>query len=793
MRFLRLLRAAPLFLAPVVVVACSSKSDSAQPVDSGVGGDTNDAGTVAFTARWEIPETGAPDFLQVPFPSDLHLAANGTIVLEPGAADDVRGLSRILPRTNGAKYMRDALAHTVGFGPYAGALFEIVGGSVDASKLPTGQKGDCTTKDSPVFFFDLDAGQALECIAGYNDDSVFGEKAGDDGPLAKVLTVRTARGVVVPEGHKVVAILTSGVVDAKGAPLAASDKFVAVRDWPNQTGGKAPYRAAIDAVIAKLGIDKTRIVAAATYTVGHVTDELRAARELARATAVPTLKWGKDDVAPVTPARFTATSPLPTGWNATLDDYFGTPNKLASGKDDPDWGGTNPGIAHDAIGAFGVAAFDAPNFLLDKGGDYGDPEHATFFHAADGKVAINPAKPTAKIWVTLVVPKGTMPTAGWPVVVFQHGMAGQRGDALAIANTLASHGWAMAAIEVVGHGTRGFDGVARGDKKSDYKRSTAKYTGPDGFSDRSADGSNSPPNALFGELYRIAAMRDQFRQSALDHTTLLRLLKSSPKLDGLADGGVTPMIDGSKVAYIGDSLGGIVGSITAGIEPDHAAYILDVPGGGIFIDLATNSPNIYGLLRGAGSLFFGYQHTQLPPWHPMVHLIQHVFDGGDPTVVAQTAMHPVPIAGATPKARNILMLEVLADELVANPATEGLARSIGASLITPHHTPLFATLAEADGAAGVHDVPVAGSTAALIHVFPAQHGGEMLDKTGTRSFAWPTAKFGDPSQEPFPKLATDAKFDQPYLELQDAVMKFIGDAFDGKVPTVTWTKAPGNP
>ncbi len=37
------------------------------------------------------------------------------------------------------------------------------------------------------------------------------------------------------------------------------------------------------------------------------------------------------------------------------------------------------------------------------------------------------------------------------------------------------------------------------------------------------------------------------------------------------------------------------------------------------------------------------------------------------------------------------------------------------------------------------------------------------------------------------------EFENPYLETQDASVKFIDDAFAGKVPTVTWTKVPVAP
>lgn len=755
--------AAPLALA-LAIVACSSKDDPT-PAQT------------AFAARFELPTGAKPTFLQVPFPSDLYLNSDGTI------AADVPSMARLVPRENGAKYIVEALANTNGFGVYGGAVFELTGGAPDTKKLPTGAPGDCLGKDAPVYFVDLDAGKALECRAYWNDDGALNNRV----ETTPVLVVSTARGLVLPEKHRIAVLITSSIATNTGTPLSASPAFAALRDGQRGDGAAKMYGEAIDQAVAKAGVDKSRIVSAAVYTTGEVTKELREAREVARATPVPALKWGAEDVVPVAPARFTSASPLPSGWNASLDDLLGTPNKLPSGGDDPDFGGTNPGIAHDALGAIGVATFDAPNLLVDGGG-YGDPKHGTFFHDGSGKLAINPAKPTNKVWVSFFVPKAPPPAGGYPVVVFQHGLGGQRGDALQIANSLAKRGFVTAAIEAYLQGTRAFDAKARGDGTADYKKPTAKYEGPDGFIDRNSAGSNAAPDDLFGGMFRLAALRDQFRQTAVDHTTLLRLLKSSPSLEGLAISGVAPKIDGSKVAYMGDSLGGILGSILAGIEPDHAAYILNVPAGALLVELAANSPNIYSLLNGAAALHFGFVSVQMPPLHPLVQMMQHVIDGGDPIAVASTATAPIPIAGATPKPRNLIVLEVLGDEIVSNHGTEALARAMGIPVVKPHGDNL-APLAEVDGNAATN-VPNAGQTAVLVHLYPAQHGVDLFSKKGRRIYAKERPVFGTPSGDPFPKLPKELEFENPYLEAQDLALGFIDQAFAGTTPVVKWTKAP---
>ncbi len=773
---LRLTRAASPFVLSAVVAACSSKSSQGPAAPT-------------FTAAFAIPASGAPDFLDVPFPRDLNVAADGTIhyAVDPNG---VAGLSKIFPAPKGAQYAADALARTRGFGVYGGAIFELDDGAPDTAGLPTGQAGECSGPDAKVVYVDLTASTTVDCQANWNDDT-----AADQQGTTPVLTVRTARGLVLPEGHQIAILLTSAITSS-GTPLSPSAQFAAIRDGTRGSAVEQAYGTAIDEAAGLGKVDKSKVVSAAVYTTGKVTDELRQARELAAKAGTPMLAWGAADVAPVQPAKFTNVSPLPAGWTASLDALFGKPNQITvngAKQDDPNWGGENPGVPHDAIGAMGVASFSAPSFLVYAAGkSFADPTNGTFYHDPSGKVAVNPAASSAKIWITFVVPNAPMPGSGWPVVVYQHGMGGQRGDCLAFANELARAGFATAAIEIVEQGTRGDDATARGDSKSDYARPTSTYHGPDGFTDTNSSG-NFPPNQLFGSLFRIAGMRDQFKQSAVDHTTLRRLLASSPTLDGLAIGGVAPKIDGAKVAYFGDSLGGIVGAITAGIEPNYAGYALDVPGGAMFRELAPNSPNIYGLIKAAASLFYGFDHPQLPPWHPVEQIFQHVVDGGDPIALAPTVMNPVAIDNAIPRPRNVLMFEVLADELVSNASTEALARAMGIPVGKPHEAKLLASLAEVDATAGVHDVPKTGVTGVLLQQYPAEHGSNLFDETGSRSYGVEGPDYSNLRQDPFPQLGKPITFTQDFRAAQQVVLSFLTSALAGQVPTVTWTDAPATP
>jgi hypothetical protein len=754
--------------ALVLLASCSSKDDAP----------TNGVATSAFSAVFKLAEGGKADLVSVPFPSDLLLDASGAIRLDAAA-----GLSELVPSNKGAQYIADALAVTKGFGVYGGVLFALAGDAPDTSKLPTGKRGDCQGKDSPTYLVDVDAGTVLDCRAAWNDDNALNKDTGTQ----PMLSVQTARGLVLPEKHKIVALVTSSLVGKKtGSKLAASPDFIAIRDGRRTDASARLYQDGIDKAVAKLGIDKSAVVAAAVYTTGAVSSDLFAMREEANKQPMPALKWDKAAVAPVEPVKFTSVAPLPAGWTASLDDLLGKPKQL-DGKDDPDWDAAE-GVAHDALGAIGVAEMDAPNLLVDAPTGFADPKHATVFHDGAGKVAINPSKPTNKVWVSVFLPKTAAPAEGYPVVVFQHGMSGQRGDALAMANTFARKGWATVAIDAIQQGTRGASATARGDKVVNYKRSGTVYAGPDGFTDRDGDGGNESATDLFGGLFRLAAMRDQFRQSAVDHSTLYRVLAASPTLEGLAVDGKAPKLDGARVAYFGISLGGILGTLVAGIEPGHKAYILQVPGGALLSELASHSPYIYGLLNGSAALNFGFRNCQAPPWHPMVQLMQHALDGGDPIGLAPFAV-AAPPAGQKP--RNVLMFEAIADDIVSNESTEALARAMGLRLAEPAVSAL-ADIPRVSGA-GATNVPAMGATGVLVQLSPAQHGVHVLSRTGERRYALTRAQFGDVSVDPFPLLPKPITFENPYLDAQDASVKFVDEAFGAKVPTLNWTKAPVAP
>jgi hypothetical protein len=64
---------------------------------------------------------------------------------------------------------------------------------------------------------------------------------------------------------------------------------------------------------------------------------------------------------------------------------------------------------------------------------------------------------TPQIPFTIVVPKGTPPPGGWPVIIQQHGLGGQRDTVVGFGEADAARGFASIGIDAVAHGYRFFD------------------------------------------------------------------------------------------------------------------------------------------------------------------------------------------------------------------------------------------------------------------------------------------------------------------------------------------------
>jgi hypothetical protein len=784
----------PLLLA--ISAACgSSSSGSSTPPATGP------------VVRFDLTTSPTPAFMAVPFPSDIYLQ-NGKV--------SVPGMSGVVKENS--QFITTELAKMDGFSRVALADFYVddtaagldengnpIFAKLDPTTFPTDEAA-CVADTSAIFLLDLavtDPTKArVACRGEYHQDY--------SSPSSRTnAAVGPGRGIVLAPGHQYAAVLTSRVKTTDGRALLASSDFQKVAK--GASGAPSVYTQAYAKVTSLLSSalakDGATIVGLAPFTTHDMAKQLYTLREGIESAAAPALKWDAASMAPMSPALFaqpTGTAvPMPAV--ASLDAWLGVATKrLPDGTDDPD--STLPVPAHDQIAVVATGVFQATNWLTNYAvADYTVPGNATFSTDGSGNIVPAPDAPTDKIWISFAVPTKAMPAGGYPTVIFQHGLSGSREDFLQVANPLCQQGWMVAAIDSITFGARAPEKAYQVDATSDFSGDPgATYKGPDGFAD-AVNMSHNGSTDLFGTLLDIGAVRDQFRQAELDTTQLVKVLRSSPDLSGLAlAGGQAPVIDATRLVYLGQSLGSIQGAVAAAIEPHISNWGFNVGGGGLITELGTHSPIVGLLLAEAAGLNFGFIQGSFDEGHVAMTLIQTIVDPGDPLDFASYIdTDPQPLAGQPTKPRNVVQTEVLYDEWVPNEANEALARAAGWGLGEPNvgsnsgildvqniasnpgRVPLPSIPVQSDGS--IHDTPMAGITAVVVQESPATHGDNLTASTGTRTYCIPFADF--PSGAPFTMVDSYSSPD-PYLQTQATFIGFFTGAFAGKVPPVTVPMAP---
>lgn len=298
-------------------------------------------------------------------------------------------------------------------------------------------------------------------------------------------------------------------------------------------------------------------------------------------------------------------------------------------------------------------------------------------------------KSTQVIPVLATVPNAASgqvkPAAGWPVVIFQHGITRNRADALAISATMAMQGYAVVAIDQPLHGIRSIDpgiggfyientpfGAIASERTFDLDLSnnTTGAPGPDGI----VDGSGT----YTINLASLLTSRDNLRQAVAD---LFTLAKTVPTMS--VDMDATPDFDGSRIFFVGQSLGSIVGLNFLTLEPTVSTAVLSVPGGGI-VQMLNGSPTFGPRIR-AGLAASGI-NSGTPTFDQFMGAAQQSIDSADPLNFA---------AASVASGDKILLHEVvgggsvLPDQVIPNSVTgaplsgtEPLIRALGLSTIT---------------------------------------------------------------------------------------------------------------
>ncbi len=284
------------------------------------------------------------------------------------------------------------------------------------------------------------------------------------------------------------------------------------------------------------------------------------------------------------------------------------------------------------------------------------------------------------------------PPAGWPVVIFQHGLQGNRTQSLAIAGTYASQGFVVAAIDIPLHGltdpTSGLyqDGAER-TFDLDLIDNATGAAGPDGVID--------PSGTHIINLTSLLTSRDNLRQAALD---IVQLAGALPTLD--LDGDTLADIDGTRIHFSGLSLGGIVGTVANAMPIPTVSAYLSAPGGGVahlLRDSDALGPRIDAGLAASGL-------------SPNTTLYEQFFRDAQTAV---DAADPINFIAGTVAARPVLLTQIVNDTVVPNSATQRLVN---------------ATTFVKTAAPGLN--PVAAGTGTWVHFLEGSHGS-LLSPTAS--------------------------------------------------------------
>jgi pimeloyl-ACP methyl ester carboxylesterase len=308
-----------------------------------------------------------------------------------------------------------------------------------------------------------------------------------------------------------------------------------------------------------------------------------------------------------------------------------------------------------------IRAADAPTYTPDAMACEGEPTDPFItctgtFDALDYTgvdEAITPdlqAGGSYAIPVVAYIPNGGTPP--YEVIVYGHGLAGDRTQGAELAELSIPSGIAVIAIDAPKHGDH-----------------------PDGggidvleFFGLSLD-LNDPLDAL--------KLRDNFRQGGFDRLQLVQLLLAGVDLDGDEEVDLDP----DRIHYLGVSLGGIMGAQLVAFAPELRTATFIVPGA-----------RVSGIVKDGDAFaqvvdIFASSATD-GEFERFFPLLQSIIDRGDAGIYARHVLPGTRLAGFDEAAPQVLMQMVIDDDTVPNSANSFFARALGAPHVGEERLPI---------------------------------------------------------------------------------------------------------
>ena len=302
-------------------------------------------------------------------------------------------------------------------------------------------------------------------------------------------------------------------------------------------------------------------------------------------------------------------------------------------------------VPHTHIGGVYVGTFSSPNYI-----SYADPANPAGapWVMTGGLPTVQSAR--TQQFITCLPNPTSFPTpgAGYPTVIYVHGITRNMFDMLAVADGLNQAGIAVIAINQPLHGS---NDLIPGNAYKNIDQG-------DGYG--------------FINLSNLLTGRDNLRQSAADLYELTHLITAgNTKFDTTNYPNQALLADNPGV--LGQSLGSIVGTLLTATEGANDVSVLNV-GGGRIGSLLQNSPTftptINAQLAAAGVA------TGSADYQNFFWIAQTVLDDADSFNYGQF-FNTDTIRGTTPgRPHYSLLQEMIDDQTVPNSATTDLARAM---------------------------------------------------------------------------------------------------------------------
>jgi hypothetical protein len=594
---------------------------------NGVQCDADDPG--ATKVYFRVPRgSGDGDYFRFPFPNDVHMKSGrvdlatfptpGTLLLGFDAID---------------RYLRYLEGTADGWSAFPTVVFRFSG---------------------PVNFDSLKLNGALRWVdvtpSGDGNDLGYGWYA-TTGRSAYVcengLFIRPPAGEPLKPGHTYAVLIASNVTNQSGQPVARADDLSAVL---GQSAPSDPALAAAYAAYAPLrtwagakSVNLDTIVGATVFTVGSsITNVGKLPAAVAAATAPAATSWVKCGSGPTPCPQAGGDRDCGAG-SANFDEY----NALVS------------------LPVFqrGTAPYQNP----DDGGDFE-------WNATTGQPVVQRYE---QVCMSLTLPKGTPPVAGWPLVIYAHGTGGSfrshitegLADRLATAKTSTATTVPMAVL--------GIDQVEHGPRRG---------------------ASTETPDKLFYNFTNPKAALGNPLQGAADQLSLVRFAKNLNLAAGSSPTGAA--LKFSSVGFWGHSQGATEGGISLPYSADIRGAVLSGEGASL-VDALLGKQKPVNI---AGALPIVLGDVSVGPTHPALAILQHAIDPADPLHHAH-ALVTTPPAGV--KARSVFVPFGLSDSYA--PVNSQIAFVIAGGLAMAAHSPGVTTPADVPGKTPLA-VPLSGNT-----------------------------------------------------------------------------------